>query len=164
MQANRSLAWAAKPLLSRQAPRFLHTLIPTFNYLNFRDLITTPAEDLGPADLAAEASALAALHGARISVISGDDLLAAGYPAVHTVGRAAARPPALIDLNWAPPGAAAGAAEAAGAAGESAGDVGGKALPVVALVGKGVVFDSGGLDIKSATGMRLMKKVRASCS
>ncbi len=105
-----------------------------------RDMITTPAEDMAPADLAAEAAALAAAHGATLAVVVGDDLLAAGYPAIHTVGRAAAAAPRLIDLRWAPPGADAAA------------------LPQVALVGKGVTFDSGGLDIKPAAGMKLMKK------
>eukprot|EP00197_Chlamydomonas_leiostraca_P005488 CAMPEP_0202866646 /NCGR_PEP_ID=MMETSP1391-20130828/8247_1 /ASSEMBLY_ACC=CAM_ASM_000867 /TAXON_ID=1034604 /ORGANISM="Chlamydomonas leiostraca, Strain SAG 11-49" /LENGTH=572 /DNA_ID=CAMNT_0049546615 /DNA_START=102 /DNA_END=1820 /DNA_ORIENTATION=- len=124
-----------------------------------RDMINTPAEDLGPQHLAAEAAAMAAAYGASCTIIQGDDLLREGYPAIHTVGRAAARPPALIDIRWAPQGTpvaayAPGAARGAGAA-EGSG-VGG--LPYVALVGKGVCFDSGGLDIKGASGMRLMKK------
>lgn len=106
-----------------------------------RDLITTPAEDLGPLMLASEAADLVQRHGGTASVTVGDDLLAAGYPAVHTVGRASSRPPALLDASWAPPGA------------ESP-----EALPLVVLVGKGVVFDTGGVNIKSATGMKLMKK------
>ncbi len=100
-----------------------------------RDLVNTPAAEMGPAELAAAAEALAAGFGARFSVIVGDDLLSAGYPAVHAVGRAALRAPRLIDLTW-------GAADA----------------PKVTLVGKGVCFDSGGLDIKPASGMRNMKK------
>lgn len=100
-----------------------------------RDLVNTPAGDLGPAELADAALALAKRHGAQASVISGDDLLARNYPMIHAVGRAATRPPCLIDLRW-------GKADA----------------PKVTLVGKGVVFDSGGLDIKPAGAMQIMKK------
>jgi leucyl aminopeptidase len=100
-----------------------------------RDLINTPAEDMGPAELAAAARSLAERTGALCSVIVGDDLLAANYPTVHAVGRASARPPCLIDLRW-----------------------GDEAAPKVTLVGKGVCFDSGGLDLKPAAGMKLMKK------
>jgi len=99
-----------------------------------RDLVNTPAADMGPAELAAAARALARAHGARLRVIVGDALLQANYPAVHAVGRASARAPRLIDLRW-------------GARG-----------PRVTLVGKGVCFDSGGLDLKTADGMKLMKK------
>ncbi len=100
-----------------------------------RDLVNTPAGELGPAELAAAAEALAAEFDASVRTIVGDDLLAEGYPAVHAVGRAALRAPRLIDLSW-------GAADA----------------PRVTLVGKGVCFDSGGLDIKPSSGMRNMKK------
>ncbi|MDD3450372.1 MAG: leucyl aminopeptidase family protein, partial [Gammaproteobacteria bacterium] len=100
-----------------------------------RDLVNTPAAEMGPAELAAAAEALAAEFGAGFRAIVGDDLLSAGYPAVHAVGRAALRAPRLIDLTW-------GEADA----------------PKVTLVGKGVCFDSGGLDIKPASGMRNMKK------
>ncbi len=100
-----------------------------------RDLINTPAADLGPADLAAAARALATRHGARVREIVGDDLLAEGWPAVHAVGRASVRPPRLIDLRW--------------------GDEG---HPRVTLVGKGVVFDSGGLNLKPSSAITLMKK------
>ncbi|MBI3517361.1 MAG: leucyl aminopeptidase family protein [Proteobacteria bacterium] len=100
-----------------------------------RDLINTPAADLGPAELAAAARAVAERHGAPLAVIVGDDLLANNYPAIHAVGRASAKPPCLIDLRW-------------GRDGD----------PKVTLVGKGVCFDSGGLDIKASAGMRLMKK------
>ena len=100
-----------------------------------RDLINTPAEDMGPDALAAAAAELAGAHGGKCAVIVGDDLLAANYPLVHAVGRAAARAPRLVDLTW-------GAADA----------------PKVTLVGKGVCFDTGGLDLKSAGGMMLMKK------
>lgn len=100
-----------------------------------RDLINTPANDLGPAELEQSARAVAERHGAAISVITGDDLLAANYPLVHTVGRASPRAPRLIDMVW-----------------------GDAAQPKVTLVGKGVCFDSGGLDLKTASGMATMKK------
>ncbi len=99
-----------------------------------RDLINTPAGDMGPAELAAAARALARRGKAKVSVITGDQLLRRNYPTIHAVGRASARAPRLIDLRW-------------GAAG-----------PRVTLVGKGVCFDSGGLDLKPAAGMKLMKK------
>ena len=102
-----------------------------------RDLINAPANDLGPRELAQAARALACRHGARMTEIVGEALLKKGYPAVHMVGRAAApaRAPRLIDLVW-------GRAKA----------------PCVTLVGKGVCFDSGGLDLKSSPNMKLMKK------
>ena len=100
-----------------------------------RDLINTPAADMGPAELAAVARQLARRHGAKIKVIVGDDLLRRRYPAIHAVGRASNRAPRLIDVTWGRPKA-----------------------PLVTLVGKGVCFDSGGLDLKSASGMKLMKK------
>jgi leucyl aminopeptidase len=100
-----------------------------------RDLINTPANDMGPGELADAAAALAARHGASIGVTVGDDLLERNFPLIHAVGRAAARPPRLIDLSWGDP-----------------------AAPKVTLVGKGVCFDSGGLDIKSESAMLLMKK------
>ena len=99
-----------------------------------RDLVNTPAEDLGPADLAAAAEAQAAAFGAKISIVQGE-ALKEGYPAVHAVGRAADKGPRLIDLIWGDP-----------------------AHPRLTLVGKGVCFDSGGLDIKPASGMATMKK------
>ena len=100
-----------------------------------RDLINTPALDLGPAELADAARALAEEYEARLGVIVGDDLLGQNYPAIHAVGRGGARPPRLIDLTW-----------------------GRKSDPKVTLVGKGVCFDSGGLDLKPSSGMLLMKK------
>ncbi|TCP37282.1 leucyl aminopeptidase family protein [Sphingomonas sp. BK235] len=101
-----------------------------------RDLVDTGASDLGPAELEAEADALAQAHGATVTVTRGD-ALATGYPMIHAVGQAASREraPRLIELLWGDP-----------------------AHPRVALVGKGVCFDSGGLDIKPSAGMRLMKK------
>lgn len=100
-----------------------------------RDLINTPASDMGPAELADAALALAAEYGGTASVIVGDDLLTANYPAIHAVGRASTRAPRLIDLRW-------GAAD----------------RPRLTLVGKGVCFDTGGLDLKGAAGMLRMKK------
>lgn len=100
-----------------------------------RDLINLPANLLGPSQLAAEAERVAARFGATISIIVGDELLAENYPAIHAVGRAAADPPRLIDLRWGQPGAT-----------------------KLTLIGKGVCFDSGGLDLKSASAMKIMKK------
>ena len=100
-----------------------------------RDLINTPAEDMKPSDLAAAAETVARQHGADFSVTVGENLLERNYPAIHAVGRAAADAPRLIDLAWGDPD-----------------------RPKVTLVGKGVCFDSGGLDIKPASGMKLMKK------
>src|SRR5438105_1536255 len=100
-----------------------------------RDLANTPAGDLGPEELAGEAMRVAKAAGARHRVIVGDDLLAENYPTIHAVGRASARAPRLVDIVWGDP-----------------------AAPKVTLVGKGVCFDSGGLDLKTASGMRLMKK------
>jgi len=102
-----------------------------------RDLINTPANDLGPAELAAAVQRVAKAHRATCSVIAGAALLKQNYPMIHMVGRAATagRAPRLIDLRWGNPKA-----------------------PKVTLVGKGVCFDSGGLDIKPASGMLLMKK------
>src|SRR5919201_539324 len=100
-----------------------------------RDLINTPANDLGPAELETAARTLADRHGATLRAIVGDDLLAENFPLIHAVGRAAARPPRLIDLTWGDP-----------------------KHPRVTLIGKGVCFDSGGLDIKPESGMLNMKK------
>jgi len=100
-----------------------------------RDLANTPAGDLGPAELAAEAVRVAKAAGAKHRVIVGDELLAENFPTIHAVGRAAAQPPRLVDIVW----------------GEAT-------APKVTLVGKGVCFDTGGLDLKTASGMRLMKK------
>ena len=99
-----------------------------------RDLINTPASDMGPPDLESAARTLAEKHGASISVITGDDLLAQNFPMIHTVGRAADRAPRLIDIKW--------------------GNTGKK----LALVGKGVCFDTGGLNLKPGVSMGLMKK------
>jgi leucyl aminopeptidase len=100
-----------------------------------RDLINTPANDLGPAELEEAARALAARHGASVHVVVGDDLVKQNFPLINAVGRAADRAPRLIDLTW-----------------------GDASHPRVTLVGKGVTFDTGGLDIKPESGMRIMKK------
>jgi len=100
-----------------------------------RDLINTPANDMGPAELEAAARAVAERFGARVAVIAGDALLEANYPMIHAVGRASARAPRLIDIVW-----------------------GRHEHPKVTLVGKGVCFDTGGLDLKNASGMASMKK------
>ncbi|HXI86642.1 MAG TPA: leucyl aminopeptidase family protein [Parvularculaceae bacterium] len=100
-----------------------------------RDLVNTPAGDMTPVALEDETKKLAAAHGGEVNVIAGGDLLAKNFPMIHAVGRAAATPPRLIDLKWGRSGA-----------------------PKVTLVGKGVCFDSGGLDIKTGASMQLMKK------
>ena len=99
-----------------------------------RDLINTPASDMGPEELEAAARAVASDFGATVEVTVGDDLVAANFPMIHAVGRASPRAPRLIDLRW------------------------GQGGPTLTLVGKGVCFDTGGLDIKPASSMGLMKK------
>lgn len=100
-----------------------------------RDLINTPAADMMPGHLASAVSAIAGECGAKVSQIVGDELLQHNYPMIHAVGRASEHKPRLIDMRW-------------GKAG----------LPKITLIGKGICFDSGGLDIKPASGMRTMKK------
>jgi leucyl aminopeptidase len=100
-----------------------------------RDLVNTPTEHMGPADLANAVEQQADLFDAEVGVVSGDELLTRNFPAIHAVGRASTRPPRLVELNW-------GAEDA----------------PLLALVGKGVCFDTGGLDLKTTAGMALMKK------
>ena len=104
-----------------------------------RDLINTPASDLGPGELEAAARDLALRHAAGVTVVTGEDLLTRNFPMIHAVGRASSRQPRLIDMTW-----------------DGRGE--GGAGPAVTLVGKGVCFDTGGLDIKPASGMLLMKK------
>jgi leucyl aminopeptidase len=100
-----------------------------------RDLINTPPNDLGPEELANAAHGVAKRYGAKFSVTSGDALLKQNYPLIHAVGRGSARAPRLVDFTW-------GRADA----------------PKVTLVGKGVCFDTGGYDLKPASGMASMKK------
>lgn len=100
-----------------------------------RDLVNTPTEDMGPQELSDIAREQAELFGGEFDEWVGEELLAQNFPAIHAVGRAAARPPRLMEVTWGNP-----------------------RHPRVAIVGKGVCFDSGGYDIKSAEGMRLMKK------
>ncbi|YBV95798.1 leucyl aminopeptidase family protein [Phyllobacteriaceae bacterium JZ32] len=100
-----------------------------------RDLINTPANDMGPEALEEAARKLATAHGAEIAVTAGQELLDRNFPMIHAVGRAGAQAPRLIDITW-----------------------GSDDHPKVTLVGKGVCFDTGGLDIKPASGMLLMKK------
>jgi leucyl aminopeptidase len=115
-----------------------------------RDLVNTPAEHMGPAELAEAVRLVARAHKAKVREVVGDKLLSEGFPAVHAVGRAAARAPRLIELTWSRAGG--GGTKSKRSKGAPQTD------PLVTLVGKGVCFDSGGLDIKSADGMRLMKK------
>lgn len=100
-----------------------------------RDLINTPTNDLGPAELAEVVARVADEHGAKFTQWVGDELLRDNFPAIHAVGRASASAPRLLSLVW-----------------------GNENHPRVTLVGKGVCFDSGGLDLKPSAGMRLMKK------
>jgi leucyl aminopeptidase len=100
-----------------------------------RDLVNTPTNDLGPAELAGAVERVAGDAGGGFRAVVGDALIEAGYPLVHMVGRASAEAPRLAEIVWGDP-----------------------AAPRLTLVGKGVCFDTGGLDIKSASGMLLMKK------
>ncbi len=100
-----------------------------------RDLVNRPSEDLGPAELAAQVKSVGKAHGARLREWVGEELLRDNFPTIHAVGRASQAAPRLVELRW------------------------GKAKhPHVVLVGKGVCFDSGGLDLKTSDGMRWMKK------
>jgi leucyl aminopeptidase len=126
----------ARVLLTGEPARIEETVRLAEATALVRDLVDTGASDLGPAELEGIVEALAKKHGASVTTTRGD-ALAEGYPMIHTVGQAASkdRAPRLIELEWGDP-----------------------AHPRVALVGKGVCFDSGGLDIKPSAGMRLMKK------
>lgn len=99
-----------------------------------RDLINTPASDMGPQELESAAAAVAERFGAKLTVLRGEDLLAQNFPMIHAVGRASPRAPRLLDLRW------------------------GESGPMLTLVGKGVCFDTGGLNIKPGSSMGLMKK------
>lgn len=100
-----------------------------------RDLVNTPTNDMGPTELEAVFRALGGHYGATVTSITGDDLLESNFPLIHAVGRASASAPRLLEMRWGEPG-----------------------HPRVTLVGKGVCFDTGGLDIKGAANMALMKK------
>lgn len=100
-----------------------------------RDLVNTPTNDMGPDELEQAVRRMAKPYKAKVSVVAGDDLIAKNFPMIHAVGRASDKAPRLIDMTWGP-----------------------KQAPKVTLVGKGVCFDTGGLDIKPASGMLLMKK------
>lgn len=100
-----------------------------------RDLIATPAADMGPEELETAARGLAKEFGATVRSVVGDDLLSENFPMIHAVGRASTRPPRMVEFTWGREGA-----------------------HRIALVGKGICFDTGGLDIKSAEGMLAMKK------
>jgi leucyl aminopeptidase len=100
-----------------------------------RDLVNTPTEHMGPSQLADAVSLEADTFDAETDYVVGDDLLTRNFPAIHAVGRASASEPRLLELNW-----------------------GAESAPLLVLVGKGVCFDTGGLDLKNAAGMQLMKK------
>ena len=123
-------------LLTKQVTAIEPAIAEAAAAMQVMRMVDTPAEDMGPAGIEAECEALVKAHGAKMEVVRGD-ALERGYPMIHAVGRAAARnhAPRLMHVTW-----------------------GKKSDPVVAIVGKGVSFDSGGLDVKSAAGMKLMKK------
>ncbi|WP_326524099.1 leucyl aminopeptidase family protein [Sphingomonas sp.] len=129
-------AGGARVLLTSDPARIEPTIRMAQAIAKVRDLVNLGASDLGPAEIEAEIAALADAHGATLTVTKGREL-ETGYPMIHAVGQAAAkgREPRLIELEWGNP-----------------------AHPRIAIVGKGVAFDSGGLDLKPAAGMRLMKK------
>ncbi|MDE1160001.1 MAG: leucyl aminopeptidase family protein [Neorhizobium sp.] len=103
-----------------------------------RDLVNIPTNDMGPADLEQAFRALGEHYGATVTAIVGDELLKQNFPLIHAVGRASTTPPRLLEMRWSPKGK--------------------KPARSITLVGKGVCFDTGGLDIKTAAGMGLMKK------
>ncbi|HET7929900.1 MAG TPA: leucyl aminopeptidase family protein [Rhodanobacteraceae bacterium] len=114
----------------------LQELTPTLEAVaRVRDMVNTPAQDFGPAEMCAAVREVAGMFGAKCREWSGDGLLKAGFPTVHAVGRASVRAPRVIELRWGDP-----------------------KHPLLALVGKGVCFDTGGLDLKTHDGMRWMKK------
>lgn len=126
----------ARVLLTGEVARIAEAVAAAEATFMVRDLVNTPASDMGPAELAGAAEKLAISHDAKVTITKGE-ALAQGFPMIHAVGRAAdkARAPRLVELEWGNP-----------------------KHPRIALVGKGVCFDSGGLDIKPASGMLLMKK------
>ena len=128
----RKLARPAAQLLASPAAEVLDVVTAC---LRVRDWVNTPTEDMGPQQLEDAARELVEAHGGELEVIAGDELLEMNFPTIHAVGRASHRAPRLIVLRWGNAGA-----------------------PHLALVGKGVCFDTGGLDLKPADGMRNMKK------
>ncbi|MFA7486909.1 MAG: leucyl aminopeptidase family protein [Lysobacteraceae bacterium] len=126
---------AAQLLISPDAPGVDAARAMLEASLRVRDLVNTPSEDMGPEQLEQAACTLAERFGARLRVIAGDALLEENFPAIHAVGRASHRAPRLIELVW-----------------------GDDTHPQLAIVGKGVCFDTGGLDLKPSDGMRNMKK------
>ncbi|QIG80416.1 leucyl aminopeptidase family protein [Stakelama tenebrarum] len=129
-------AQGPRVLLTNEPASIDETLLLANVTFKIRDLINAGASDMGPADLEAHAEGIAKAYGGTLTVTRGDELVR-GYPMIHAVGKAAGkgREPRLIEIEWGNPD-----------------------HPRVAIIGKGVVFDSGGLDIKPASGMRLMKK------
>jgi leucyl aminopeptidase len=126
---------APRILLTREPALLAEALALAEAMALARDLIDTPASDMGPSELAAAVATLARRFGAEVQTITGEALIDRNFPLIHAVGRAAAQPPRLIDLNWGDP-----------------------AHPRLALIGKGITFDSGGLNIKPGSAMALMKK------
>lgn len=124
---------AAKLVLPENTSNFVRNAANAVAFS--RDLINTPAADMAPSHLTAEIQAMASRYDAQCTITLGDELLDLGAGAIHAVGRAAEDPPCLADLSWGDPN-----------------------HPAVTLVGKGVTFDSGGLNLKPASGMRHMKK------
>jgi leucyl aminopeptidase len=117
-------------------PSTLRAVVPLMEAVfEVRDLVNTPTEDMGPAELSAAIHAHATEHKAKVTEWVGDELLENNFPTIHAVGRASHRPPRLIELTW-----------------------GKNSNPKLVIVGKGVCFDTGGLDIKPSDGMRWMKK------
>lgn len=130
-QANKTMAQLVLPEACDQ--QYLHSMAATI--YGIRDLINTPTENMGPAELAQAAIELGSEFNAEVKQVIGDELLTNNYPLIHAVGRASNRPPRLIDLRW-------GKVDA----------------PKITIAGKGVCFDSGGLDLKPWQQMSLMKK------
>ena len=122
-------------VLSLKSKSFSQVLPLVEAVFKIRDLINTPAEDMGPQDLSVVLESLAQRYQGQFSSIVGDKLLAENFPAIYTVGRAGYQAPRLLKMNW-----------------------GQRHHPKITLVGKGVCFDSGGLDLKPASAMRTMKK------
>jgi len=125
----------AELLIERDMPAVRAALALLESSCRVRDLVNTPTEDMGPAQLDEAVAQLAAQYGAQHHSIIGEQLLAQNFPTIHAVGRASHRAPRLIELNWGEP-----------------------EHPRLCIVGKGVCFDTGGLDLKPADGMRNMKK------